>query len=199
MFFDCATRSINVVVITVTFLVMGAIRGIEPVQTYLINQAINTEQEVSINMESGVYEWKLEIPKINLTANISDGTDEKTMNKYIGHFSETNRVNGNVGLAAHNRGYPVNYFKNLKDLQIGDKLYYSYLGKEREYIIDKIRIIKDTNWDPLKNTNENRITLITCIANEPEYRLCVQGIEIGGYNENKENNNFNNNNDDIGK
>ena len=55
MFFDCATRSINVVAITVTFLVMGAIRGIEPVQTYLINQAINTEQEVSINMESGVY------------------------------------------------------------------------------------------------------------------------------------------------
>lgn len=129
-------------------------------------------------------EWKVEIPKINLSAQISNGTDEKTMNKYVGHFIETVNITGNVGLAAHNRGYPVNYFKNLKDLQLEDEIYYTYLGKKRMYKIDKIEVIQDTNWKPLENTKENRITLITCIANKPEYRLCIQALEVGGKNEN---------------
>ena len=29
-------------------------------------------------------------------------------------------------------------------------------------------------------TEENRITLITCVENEPEYRRCIQGIEKEG-------------------
>ena len=146
-------------------------------------------------IEQANNEWKIEIPKIELIANISNGTDEKTMNEYVGHFDETVLINGNVGLAAHNRGYKVNYFKNLKKLEIGDRIYYTYLGHKKEYIIDKITIIKDTNWGPLANTKENRITLITCIENEPEYRLCVQAIEIGGKNETEKNNNTTNDND----
>lgn len=47
--------------------------------------------------------WSLEIPKINLIAEISEGTTEEILNKYIGHFENTSRWNGNVGLAAHNR------------------------------------------------------------------------------------------------
>ena len=43
-------------------------------------------------------EWKLEIPKISLTANISQGTDENVMNEYIGHFCETEKINGNVAI-----------------------------------------------------------------------------------------------------
>lgn len=59
-------------------------------------------------------EWRLEISSINLKAKISEGTDSKTLNKYIGHFENTKKENGNIGLAAHNRGYKVNYFKNIK-------------------------------------------------------------------------------------
>lgn len=132
-------------------------------------------------------EWKVEIPVINLSAQIANGTDEEIMNKYVGHFEETVNIIGNVGLAAHNRGYPVNYFKNLKDLKLEDEIYYTYLGKKRKYKIDKIEVIQDTNWKPLENTKQNRITLITCIANKPEYRLCIQALELGGKNENKKN------------
>ena len=39
---------------------------------------------------------------------------------YVGHFENTEEWDGNVGLAAHNRGYPINYFANLKELKIGD-------------------------------------------------------------------------------
>ena len=38
-------------------------------------------------------------------------------------------------------------------------------------------IIKDTNWEYLENTEENQITLITCVENEPEFRRCIQAVE----------------------
>ena len=99
------------------------------------------------------------------------------MDEYVGHFEETKNDKGNIGLAAHNRGYKVNYFQNLKKLKEGDEIIYKYKNIQRTYIVKTLKIIKDTDWSYLENTNENKITLITCVENEPEYRRCVQGIE----------------------
>jgi len=85
---------------------------------------------------------------------------------------------GNVGLAAHNRGYKVNYFGRIKELQIGDEIYYTYGNISRKYKVSLITIIQDTEWTYLENTEDNRITLITCLEDEPEYRRCIQGIEF---------------------
>ena len=122
--------------------------------------------------------WQLEIPKIDLIANISESTSKEILDEYIGHFEETSKSNGNIALAAHNRGYKVNYFEKLKELEIGDEVIYTYNGKRRIYVINYKTIIKDTDWEKLKDTEENKITLITCVENEPEYRRCVQAIEI---------------------
>ena len=99
------------------------------------------------------------------------------MNKYIGHFEETSTKNGNIGLAAHNRGYTVNYFSNLKKLKEGDEIFYKYYEFEQTYIVEKNIIIKDTDWSYLKDDKINKLTLITCVENEPEYRRCVQAIQ----------------------
>ena len=122
-------------------------------------------------------EWTIEIPQIELKAEISEGTNTETLNQYVGHFEETAKIDGNVGLAAHNRGYPVNYFAKVKYLRKGDEIYYKYNGKERIYRVEKIEVIKDTDWRYLENTDENKITLITCVEDAPMYRRCIQGIE----------------------
>lgn len=119
----------------------------------------------------------IKIPKFDLVAPIAEGTTEEIMNEYVGHFENTSLWNGNIGLAAHNRGYPVNYFANIKDLQIGDEIIYELPDKSRTYIVNEITIIEDTDWSYLQLTNDNRITLITCVENEPSYRRCIQGIE----------------------
>lgn len=75
-------------------------------------------------------DWYLEIPKIKLKAKIAEGTDNENLNKYIGHFTETVKENGNIGLAAHNRGYKVNYFENIKKLKEGDKIFYYFNRKK---------------------------------------------------------------------
>lgn len=119
--------------------------------------------------------WKIEIPAISLKADISEGTTEEVMDKYVGHFKNTSKTNGNIGLAAHNRGYPVNYFQNIKKLKKGDKINYQYNNFKKTYIVDKILIIEDTDWSKLENVEDDLITLITCVENEPLYRRCIQG------------------------
>ncbi len=85
---------------------------------------------------------------------------------------------GNIALAAHNRGYKVNYFQDLKKLEIGDEIYYSYKNIKRKYIVNSKAIIRDTDLQVLENTKDNILTLITCLENEPQYRRCIQALEV---------------------
>lgn len=142
--------------------------------TEIKNKSLETELQNNYGQKEI---WKIIIPKISLEAEISEGTSKEVMNKYVGHFEETSIKNGNIGLAAHNRGYEVNYFKKIKQLKQGDKIIYKYKDFEKIYTVDKNIIIKDTDWSYLERTEENKITLITCVENEPEYRRCVQAIE----------------------
>ena len=121
--------------------------------------------------------WQLEIPAIELKAPIGEGTTKEVMDKYVGHFEETSKNNGNIGLVAHNRGFENNYFANLKKLKKGDIITYYCNGEKREYQVETMTIIEDTDWSYLEETEENAITLITCVEGQPEYRRCIQGKE----------------------
>ena len=75
-------------------------------------------------------------------------------------------------------GFQKNYFERLKELELGDIIIYKTENESKKYKVELIEIIDDTNWSYLEKTNDNRITLITCVENKPEKRRCVQGIEI---------------------
>lgn len=137
----------------------------------------NIENQNNPETKEEKNKWKIIIPEISLEAEISEGTSKEIMDKFVGHFEETTKISGNVGLAAHNRGYAVNYFANIKQLKENDKIIYQYNGEQKKYSVIENRIIKDTDWSLLENTEDNRITLITCVENEPEYRRCIQAKE----------------------
>lgn len=122
--------------------------------------------------------WQIEIPKINLVAPIAEGTSTNIMNEYVGHFEETPKNKGNIGLAAHNRGYKVNYFKDLKLLQKGDLIIYTYNGEISKYSVNELGIIKDTDWSKLESSSQDKLTLITCLEDEPEYRRYIQAVKL---------------------
>lgn len=139
------------------------------------------EKEVKVNKQEEeliIDIWNLEIPKINLYAVIEDGTSDEILNRSIAHFENTGYSNGNIALAAHNRGYKVNYFENIKYLEKGDEIYYCYKNEKQKYIVDESKIIKETQIEVLESTNENIITLITCVENRPEYRRCIIGKKV---------------------
>ena len=121
----------------------------------------------------------LTIEKIGLMqAPIKEGTDENTLNKYIGHFSDSAFLEGNVALAGHNRGYEKNYFENLKDLKGGELIIYQTRSEAKVYKVTEIKKVNESNVDIIKNTKDNRITLITCVENKPKERLVIDGKEI---------------------
>lgn len=168
--------------IVIIFLVMQIF-----IHQYSIKTEIEEEimEQVKIEQEEEPVEkiaekteiWQIEIPNISLTANIGEGTTQEVLNKYVGHFENTSKQQGNIGLAAHNRGYDVNYFKDLKLLKEGDEIKYTYNKFQKIYEVEKCRIIRDTEWEFLEETEENMLTLITCVENQPEYRRCIQAIE----------------------
>lgn len=46
----------------------------------------NTMSITNLKLEKNA-KWEIEIPKINLKAEIRDGTDSENLNKYVGHFT----------------------------------------------------------------------------------------------------------------
>lgn len=123
-------------------------------------------------------QWRIQIPKLNLDVHIEEGTTPDVLLRAVGHFEDTSQWNGNVCLAGHNRGYQCNFFQEIKRLKIGDEIiYYTNQGK-KVYQVQINQVILETDWGYIENTQDNRITLITCEENRGEYRRCIQAIQI---------------------
>ena len=138
----------------------------------------NFKDEEVIENQYSNNDWRILIPKINLDAPILEGTSQSNLRRGVGHFEETSIWEGNICLAAHNRGYKYNYFQEIKRLENGDVIEYKNNNQSKIYSVAWTGNIKETDLSYLENTKENKITLITCAENMPEYRLCVQACEI---------------------
>jgi len=120
----------------------------------------------------------LTIEKIGLNATVKEGTTKEILLNYIGHIEETATYDGNVGLAGHNRGCENSYFARINELDKGDIIKYKTKFYDRTYVVDNIQVIYETDWSLLESTQENKLSLITCIAGRKEQRLCVQATEM---------------------
>lgn len=117
------------------------------------------------------------IEKIGLNATVKEGTSSEILLNYIGHIEETATYDGNIGLAGHNRGCENSYFARINELEKGDIIRYKTKFFDRIYVVDNIQVIYETDWTLLESTEENKLSLITCIASKRNQRLCVQATE----------------------
>jgi len=138
----------------------------------------NTADDNQDQKEQGVIAY-LTIPSISLTnAPVKEGTDMETLNNYLGHFTDSAYLEGNVAIAGHNRGYEKNYFENLDKVKQGDEITYQTKYQTKKYKVSEVKTIKDKDVYVIENTPENKITLITCVKNKENLRLCVVGDEV---------------------
>ena len=151
------------------------------IETQTLVLKISKKVLISNEGNSNIYlsnNWRILIPKINVNAPIFEKVTNENMKKAVAHFENTPKWNGNVCLAAHNRGYKYNYFMEIHTLEKGDIIYYeSEYGKKMYEVILNTKI-KETDWSYLEDTKDNRITLITCVKDMPEYRICIQAREL---------------------
>lgn len=138
-----------------------------------IQETENTDFSFDFNNDTGII-GIIKIDKINFEGLVYEGIDLNTLDKGVGHFENSPIFNGNVCLAAHNSS---KLWAKLNKLEVNDIINYFCVLGTKQYVVYNIQEIDDTDWSLLQDTDNNIITLITCIKNTPEKRLCVQAIE----------------------
>ena len=170
-----------ILIVAIGFLFSYDKKVIEQEKQNTSEQLDNTEDvEQEVTEDDGFEEdliGALKIEKINLNGTVKEGSTNEILRDYIGHIEETAKYDGNVGLAAHNRGNKYSYFARLNELEPGDEIVYTTKYGERKYIVDTKKEILETDWSKLEGTIDNRLTLITCIKNKVNQRLCVQAVQ----------------------
>ena len=122
----------------------------------------------------------LTVDKLGLSVNVFESPDQmEAMTKGVAHFPSTSAWDGNVGLSAHTINFDGSdgFFKDLHLLAEGDVIRYQTTLGERTYTVSAVREIDKDDWSSLGYSDENQLTLITCISGKPEKRLCVQAME----------------------
>ena len=138
-----------------------------------INVTYNKEEDVLNDDVLGI----LTIEKIGLNATVKEGSTSDVLAEYVGHISETPKYDGNIGLAAHNRFNKYSYFARINELKNGDIITYKTKYGTKDYIVNKKSVIFETDWSNLEDDGTNKLTLITCIADRRNQRLCIQALE----------------------
>ena len=118
----------------------------------------------------------LEIPVINLEVGIYQGTDAATLKKGAGHFEDSSIWDGNVAVAAHNRG-ANNYFGKIHTLEVGDRIILTTKQGTRTYSVSSVSKVDESDRSGLTSSASYMISLYTCVRDERDYRWCVQAYE----------------------
>lgn len=119
----------------------------------------------------------LKIPAIDLAAKIVQGTGTAELAKGVGHFTNTSIWDGNVALAAHNRGTNA-IFGKIHTLNTGDRISLTTQMGTRTYSVTSVMKVDETDNSMLEATGDNCLTLFTCVRDEREYRWCVRAVEV---------------------
>ena len=119
----------------------------------------------------------LRIPSIGLSVQVVQGTDSAALAKGAGHFTNTSIWDGNVCLAGHNRGV-TNHFGQIHTLSAGDTITLTTMLGTRTYAVVSVEKVGVNDSSGTAPTTDNRITLYTCVMNQPDYRWCVTAVQV---------------------
>jgi len=117
----------------------------------------------STNLEDGI--GILNIPKIDLKVIIKEGTDMKALRHSVGHFKDTPMPweNGNSAIAGHRQYTYGEFFNRVDEIEIGDLIEIQTLHGKINYKVIKKEVIEATQMEVLDNTDEDCLTIITCV------------------------------------
>lgn len=157
-------------------------------QTVHINQSVinngdslNRQHTIYINQNmynEGDFIGTLTVERLNQTIRIYEGETMRNMDFGAGRFRFSGLHSGNIGLIGHNRGRTNGFFSFVRHLQYGDILTIKTAQGERRYIVEVMYIIDETDFTPLMDFGDNRLTLITCVEYRPNQRRVVMAMRI---------------------
>ena len=120
----------------------------------------------------------LTVHRFNRVINVYEGETMRNMDMGAGRFIFTGANSGNTALAGHNRGNTNGFFSFVRHLQEGDLLTLEMNGITRTYATASVFIVEETDFSPLTDFGDNRLTLVTCVEYRPRYRRIAKILEV---------------------
>lgn len=122
----------------------------------------------------------LRIPKVRLEAPVLPGTDDRTLDRGLGHIDYTARpgTDGNAGIAGHRDSF----FRALKDVAPDDLIELDTQQMTDVYRVERTWIVSPDDVSVLDPTPMRALTLVTCypfyyVGSAPK-RFIVRAVRV---------------------
>jgi len=132
-----------------------------------------------VNRE-GTLVGRIEIPRLDLSAIVFEGTSDGTLSRGVGHLmgSAGPGERGNLVLAGHRD----TFFRELRGIRKGDEITITAPRGEFQYQVESTAVVQPEQTEVLKSDSGATLTLITCypfryIGNAPE-RFIVRATKV---------------------
>ena len=116
----------------------------------------------------------LTVERLGRRVNVIAGATMSAMDFGAGHFSFTGLNSGNTALIGHNRGRSNGFFDFVRHLQEGDIITLEAGGITRRYAVTTMFTICYSDFSPLAQFNDQRLSLITCV----EYQRTQRRVAV---------------------
>jgi sortase A len=114
----------------------------------------------SLSLRTGPPIGRLQIPSIDLSVMVLEGTGRWTLNRAVGHIEGTALPGetGNLGIAGHRDSF----FRGLRKISKNDTITLTTLKGTYQYRVNEIEIVPPTDIRVLNPTPRPTLTLVTC-------------------------------------
>jgi sortase A len=108
----------------------------------------------------GAFVGRLEVPSLQLSTTVLEGSDDATLSRASGHIEDTPFPGepGNVGIAGHRD----TVFRPLRHVHLGDALVLTTADRVYRYRIKKTFVVGPDDVYVLDPTEQPTLTLVTC-------------------------------------
>lgn len=124
----------------------------------------NSKPDISKFFEGKQISGLINIPKINVSAAILEGTDDSALKYAVGHYPGLGNVGkpGNYVLLGHRNYVYGHFFRNLDKLEVGDEVIITKDEETYTYVVYESFVVKPEEVWVLEQTEDAIVTMITC-------------------------------------
>lgn len=128
----------------------------------------------------------LNIPSVGLEVPVYPSDSDLLMDRGSGVIDGMSYPHepGNIGIAGHRDGY----FRSLKDVQPGDKIFLQTLDGPKQFVVNATKIVEIDDLGLLQDTHEQSVTLVTCypfyfVGHAPQRFIVTASLDVTGVNQ----------------
>ncbi|MGI6702879.1 MAG: class E sortase [Clostridia bacterium] len=126
-----------------------------------LERRMKAEKPPVKHMPDGAF-MTIEIPALDLSAVVLEGTDRPTLNKGPGWYQESALPGeGNTAIAGHRNTYGA-WFRHVDKLNEGDEIIIGYDSLGYTYKVERVFPIAKNDWSVIEPCGYPALTLTTC-------------------------------------